>query len=289
MRRRASLHEGGHEGEGDGLGVEARQHDLAALGEPHHQTVDQFRIARRIVDRAVVAALVGRGVDDLVALGMAAPFRLGLPDHRRLAARGNGQTREQPAQGAVTHDQVRQHMVQPGQRMARGRGKRQKRPLGLERRIDAHRAVGGRHEPLRRRAEQAADRPRIGRRETVGARHEDPVARPEARIGRGLDHFARGLVARHQRVAHARKRRHLPGVEQFFGARRNARVGDLDDDIAGRGLVQLDGLKAKVPRTRQDDGGRSHSVFPRALPADLPCGTRVGLYRRFRCNINGTS
>jgi hypothetical protein len=73
----------------------------------------------------------------------------------RLAAGGNRQPRQKATEDAVAHDQVGQRRVDPGNRMARRGGERQKRALGPHGRVDANGAVGSRDKAVRRPAEQA--------------------------------------------------------------------------------------------------------------------------------------
>ena len=68
-------HEGGREGEGERLGVEAGQHDLAARRQARDQRVEDRGVAADVADRGVVAPRVRGRVEDAVADGAGARGR----------------------------------------------------------------------------------------------------------------------------------------------------------------------------------------------------------------------
>ena len=86
--------------------IEARQHDLAALREAHHQRIDQIGIAAGVIDRVIIATLVFRRVDRAVTDGTGAAGGIGFPHRRRLAAQRQRESRDQPAEHAVADDEI---------------------------------------------------------------------------------------------------------------------------------------------------------------------------------------
>ena len=238
-------HEGGWKGEGQRLGVEPGQHDLPALGETADERIEQAGHTRGVVDRAVITAFVIVGMDDLVAFCTGLPVGVDFPHRGGGSARGDGKTRQKAAENAVAHDQVGQRRVDTGDGMARRRGQREERARLAHGRIDAHGTIGGRDEAARRPAEQALDVA-----VAIGAGHEDDVAGTKARGAAGLDDLSGRLVAGHERIAHAGKRRHLAGPEEFFfGAGGDAGILDVDHHfirprIGEVQLTQTDGLRS---------------------------------------------
>jgi hypothetical protein len=120
-------------------------------------------------------------------------------------------------------------------------------------RVDAHRAVRATHQPRGGTAEKP-----VRALETIRPRHEHMIARTKAGGGVRLDHFARGLIAGHQRIAHPRKGGHLPGPEEFFRAGRNSGMGNLHHDIACARRLERQPVDDQILRTLQADCAGFH-------------------------------
>ena len=96
-----------------------------------------------------------------------------------------------------------------------------------------------RHQPRRRAAEQPAHIAKATR-----ARHENPFANGTPRLGAGFKDAAHRLIARHQRIAHARKMRHAAGPQETLGASADAAVVDSHDNV---GLARIG--QSETPQT----------------------------------------
>ena len=175
------LHEGRREREGERLGIEPGQYDLAALGHPPDQRVEQPAVAGGIVDAAIVAARICLRVHHGVASGAVTTSRIDLPDRRGRSTGRDGQPRQQPPEHAMPDDEVGKAAVDPGNRMPGRRRERNQRRLRAMRRVQLQCAVRMRDEPPRRATEQPAHRA-----VAIRARHENLVAGPQRRSGAGF-------------------------------------------------------------------------------------------------------
>jgi hypothetical protein len=172
----------------------------------------------------------------------------------------------------VTDDEIGHGAIEPRHRVPRRGRQRQKRALGASARVDPHHPIRLRHQPRRSPAKEA-----MRALETIGPRHEDMIARAKSGGRVGLDHLARRLVARHQRIAHARKGRHLPRPEEFLGSRGNARMSNLDHQIPRARPLEREPVHAKILRTFQKDSAGIHGA-PSSAPGRDRMARRNGRF-----------
>ena len=167
-------------------------------------------------------------------------------DDRGGVAERDGDARDQAAQDAVSDDEA--GGARHRHRMVRGRSEGEQRHLGIGG-GDGVQALGRCDHRLRSATEERPD-------VAVAARagDEDSIADLAGRVGADLDHGADGLVARHQRVAHAREGRHLARPEKALGAGADRGVGDLDAGVALAKIRQPDRLDRDLSRLSQNDG-----------------------------------
>ena len=85
--------------------------------------------------------------------------------------------------------------------------------------------------------------------------------------GSGLDNRTDGLIARDERISHARKRGHSTREQQALGARADAAPERLDYDVAGRRRVELEGGSAPGAPAASRTTAREFSMP--GLPRDL--------------------
>ena len=253
-------HEGGREGERQPVGVEAREHDLAARGKARDQGVEDRRVAADVADAAVVAArIVLLGGGDLVALRPRPCGRDWSP--RPPVARPPAGARRASSRPSTPWPTIRsgRRRAGRGNRVLRGRGQRQQHRRA--------RPAGSRSRPRARRGPRAATR----RRRTGRARRRSswrpartPSRRSDARWRRGAATMRpTDLVARDQRIAHAGKRRHPALPQQPLGAGADAAPGDVHDDV-GVSPAAVSGrrLTGEALRPVQHDGERFHPRHP---------------------------
>ena len=100
---------------------------------------------------------------------------------------------------------------------------------------------------------------------TVGAGNEDELTDAALETRRGLDDAAHGLVARHERVTHARKRRHGAVPQQALGAGADAAPVHLDRELALTRLREPEAAECHRSRLAHDDRNCIHVIqsFPR--------------------------
>ena len=94
----------------------------------------------------------------------------------------------------------------------------------------------------------------VGAEIAGGAGDEDVFANAETRVGAGLHHFARGLIAGDERVAHPGKGWHPAGPEELLGSRGNAGMRDLDHQVFGARIGEGQRVQGEAPGGVQDDG-----------------------------------
>ena len=249
------LHEGERESEVDGRRVKAGEDDLAAAGEAADEGLDQARVAADVVDGVVVAARVVVGIDDEVALGTLRARRALLPDDRR-AAGGDGETREQAPEDAVTDDEVRGTAVATDERVLRGGGERQEHAALAERIVDLGDARRGHHQTRGGAAEETAHLAKA-----VSARNEDAVARAHGGRRVGFTDATDRFVAGNQRIAEPGKGRHFPAVEKPLGARADGAPLDVHKHLAGAERRQREAAELDVTGLLEDDSNGAHGVL----------------------------
>ena len=144
-----------------------------------------------------------------------------------------------------------------GDGVVAGGGKRQKHAAVAEAGIDGCEAVSRHDDAGGGSTEQSAHVA-----EALGAWHEDRVAFGQRSTIVGGNDASDGFVARHQRVAEARKGRHAAAPQQALGAGRDAAEGDVDHDVALARLVQLQPIEREALGGMQDDGEGVHRDLP---------------------------
>jgi hypothetical protein len=133
--------------------------------------------------------------------------------------------------------------------MLRRGGQRQEHALLAEAIRHRQQTLARDDDARRGTAEQAVDLTVATR-----TRDEDPLADRAAALGARLDHASDRLVARHQRVAHAREGRHATGPEQTLRARADAAEVDVHHAVGRRRRRQRELAHRKAARLLQHNG-----------------------------------
>ena len=249
-------HEGRCEGKAQVLFVEAREHHLTARRQPPDQAVEQRAVTAHVADGAVILATVFVRVQHRIAHRTRAPRRLRFPDGRRGHAQRQRDARQQPAHDTVADDELRRHHRLPRaaqrHRVVAGGGQRQQHRLRAEFGLHLHDAV-----PLHDEARASAAEDVAHALETVGTGDEDVVA--DLAVGgtgclASTHHPAHGFIARHQRVAQARKRRHRAVPQEPFGAGADAAEADFHLHVSGLERLQFQAAHGQLPGRFKDDG-----------------------------------
>jgi hypothetical protein len=240
-------HEGGREGEADRRGVEAAEHQLTLRCEAGDQCVEQGGVAGDVDDDLVVAARIGLGCGDLVALGAAGAQRVGLPHGGGGRSAGDRQAGDEAAEDAVADDQLRRRAA--FEKVGGGRGKGEEDALLAERLGDRNGADGRDDQAAGGTAEQA-----VCVAVAAGAGDEDPLAHPAAGVGAGVDDTPDRFVAGDERVGEAGEWRHGAGPEQFLGPAADAAPGHVDQHVTIAHRVEREFAKRDPLGCLDDDG-----------------------------------
>ena len=101
----------------------------------------------------------------------------------------------------------------------------------------------------------------------IRAGNEDPLADPPAHFGAGIDDAPDRFVARHQRIAHARKRRHLARARDSFSVPELTCRSMRDIDRGHRFAAEWGQRAAHGAPTAPERFQQLPPVFPYELPS----------------------
>ncbi len=150
-------------------------------------------------------------------------------------------------------------------RMIGGRREREKNALVAELSWNGDDARALDDEMRRRAAEESAHGSK-----TCRARRKDALTDGKAALRAGFDHFADGLIAGHERIAHAGEIGHAPSVEKSFSAGADAAPVRCNDDIRVAGRVDRQAAERQPSGLLKDDGERIQHHRPSAHLARDP-------------------
>jgi hypothetical protein len=160
---------------------------------------------------------------------------------------------KQTAKNAMSDNEFRGSSMLSGYCMIGGGGQRQQHRIFALALGDIGNANGGRNQTARGTAKQAAHI-----RIAIGARDKHTLADARFDAGARINHAANGFISRHQRIPHARKRRHAPIPEQALGASADSAELHVDHQIIRSRWNQRHPIERKLEGRFQDYGERIH-------------------------------